>query len=215
MATSYTYTSLKAAIVSFTEDQGTEFASALDTIIPLAEDKALKDLDLELFDDSASNTFTVSSPWLAKPSGMLAVRSMHYTTATGDFKILEPRTWEFCKDYWPKDSTTTSTPKYYAEYSESDWFIAGTPASGLVVTARYISRPLGLSAITATTWLSTNVGDLLFYACLACSEQFLKADNRIAMWKQDYADRLVTTLGELKPETRHNYMPVTAIPTKE
>jgi hypothetical protein len=215
MATSYTYTTLKAALISFTEDQGTEFAAAVDSIIPLAEDKVLKDLNLELFDDTATSTFGVASPWLTKPTGMIALRSLYYTTAGGDFTIIRPRSWEFCKDYWPNESTTTATPKYCAEYSDTEWFVAGTPASALVVTARYIKRPPGLSGSIATTWLSTSVGDLLFYACLAVSEQFLKADERVALWKQEYIERVRAAMRELKPEVRTNYMPVTPIPTKE
>ena len=215
MATAYTYTTLKAAVTAFTEDQGTEFASAFDQILPLAEDKVLRDLDLELFDVSATSTFGAASQWLAKPSDMVALRSAHYTDGSGNFVLLEPRSYEFCKDYWPNAATTTAAPKYFAEYSDTNWLIAGTPASALVTTIRYVKRPAGMASGNPTTWIGTNVGDLLFYACLAISEQFLKADNRIVVWKQDYAERLQAAIRELKPDQRSNYMPMTAIPSKE
>jgi len=215
MSTTYTYTTLKAAILAFTEETATDvFATTdIDNVIPLAEDKVLRDLDLELFDVSAAGTFTASNAYLTKPTGIVALRTLHYTDASGKFQLLEPRAWAVCKDYWPKESTTTATPKYFAEYSDTSWFIAGTPASGLVVTARYIKRPTGLTSGNATTWLGTNVGDLLLYACLVGSEQYLKADERIVTWKTEYADRLTASKAELKPETRTDYSPVDPTPS--
>lgn len=215
MATSFTYTSLTSTIINFTEDQGTEFAAMVDTLIAMGEDRVLRDLDLELFDVTATSTFSTASPWLTKPDDMVALRTLHYTTTLGSYVIIEPRSWEICKDYWPNVSTTTSTPKYFAEYSDDEWFIAGTPASGLTVTARYIKRPPGLSASVSETWLSTRVGDLLLYGCLISAEEFLKADERITVWKSEYNERLMACRRELKPETRTDYMPMTAIPTKE
>jgi len=179
----------------------------------LAEDKVLRDLDLELFDVNSTGTFTGSNAYLTKPTGLVALRTMHYTDASGNFQLLEPRAWAVCKDYWPKEATTTATPKYFAEFSDTQWYIAGTPASGLTVTSRYIKRPAGLATGTATTWLGTNVGDLLLYACLVGSEQYLKADDRIATWKTEYGERLTAAKAELKPATRMDYSPVDPTPT--
>lgn len=215
MATSYTYTTLTAALIDMVEDQGAAYDAYLDTIIPLAEDRVLKDLNLELFDVTATSTFGVASQWLAKPSDLLVLRSIHYTDGSGNFQQLEPRTYEYCKDYWPNASTTTSTPKYVAEYSDDNWLVAGTPASGLTVTIRYNQRPAGMTSGNPTTWLGTHVGDLLFFACLMLSEMYLKGDERIAMWKQEYAERLAASRRELKADKRSDYMPMTAIPTKE
>ena len=212
MAISFTYTTLKAALVSETEETGAEYAAYLDTIIPLAEIRVLKDLDLELFDVSSTSTFTSSSPWLDKPTDLVGLRTMHYTDGSGNYVLIEPRSWAFVKDYWPNASTTTATPKYYAEYASDNWFIAGTPASALVVTIRYIKRPTGLTSGNATTWLGTNVADLLFWACMVESEQYLKADERIGLWNQRYADALKSALKELKPSERVDYTPIDTVP---
>jgi len=215
MATSYTYATLVAALQDTVEDDGADFLGALPNIIALAEDRVLRDLNVELFDVSATSTFGVASPWMAKPADMVGLRTMHFTDALGNFNLLEPKSWEFVKDYWPNVVTTTPTPKYYAEYSDSNWFIAGTPVAASVVTIRYIKRPAGLTALNPTTWLSAHVGDLLFYGSLIASEQFLKADNRIPVWMQEYAMRLNAARRELKFEERNDYMPMTAIPEKE
>jgi hypothetical protein len=214
MASSYTYTTLKAALLAFVEETATDdYATDIDKIIPLAEDRVLRELDLELFDLSYNGNFTGGNAYLTKPTGLLSLRTMHYTDAQGNMQLLEPRSWAVCKDYWPKESTTTSTPRYFAEFSDTSWFIAGTPASALVATIRCIVRPAGMASGNLTTWLGTNVGDLLFYACLVGSEQYLKADERIGMWKTEYAERLQAARFELKPETRKDYTPVDPAPT--
>ena len=212
MALTFTYTTLKAALQTFTEDLGAEFAAGLDTIIPLAETRLVKDLDLEIFDVTTTGTFTGSSALVTKPTDMVALRTFHYTDASGNFQPLEPKTWEFVKDYWPKAATTTSAPKYYAEYTETSWYLAGTPVSNLAYTVRYIKRPDGLSGSTATTWLSTNAADALFYACLITSEQFLKADERVNLWKQEYSQHLQTARMELRRTDRNDYAPLDAAP---
>lgn len=219
MSAAWTYTTLKAAIVSTTEEQGAEFAAHLDTIIGLAETRVIKDLDLELWDTITTgnfgNTATAADRLVTRAADVLAVRSFHYINAAGERVLLEPRSYEFCVDYWPKFTTTTDTPKYFTAYSETQWMVVGTPAGGLAYEIRAIVRPAGLSGSVATTWLGTNVPDLLLWACMVESEQFLKADERIAVWTTRYTDALRSATLELKPDQRDNYSPVTATPAKE
>lgn len=217
MSTSYSYTTLKSTLISFTEDTGTEFASAVDLIIPLAEDKVLRDLDLEIFDVVGTGTFTATNPIITKPTGIVALRSLHYTVAaTGSFVQMDQKSWEFIKDYWPVEATTTATPKYYTEYSATEWYVAGTPSASVTAwTSRYIKRPIGLTSDNATTWLGTNAGDVLLYACLVVSEQFLKGDGRVPVWKAEYMERLGAARNELRRVERADYSPIDAAPVKD
>ena len=213
MASTYTYTTLKAALLAFTEETSTDsYATDIDKIIPLAEDTLLRDLDLELFDTLTTTVFGAATATLTKPTSLVVARTLHYTTAAGLFVLMEPRSWEVCKDYWPKESVTTATPKYYADYSPTQWYIAGTPASALTVTVRGVVRPAGLTSVVTTTWLSTTVGDLLLYACLVGSEQYLKADERVGLWKAEYAERLQAARVELMAQTRKDYLPLAPAP---
>ncbi len=212
MGLAFTYTTLKSALQAHTEDFGSEFEAALDTIIPLAETQLLKDLDLELFDVTSTGTFTATNPVVTKPDDLVALRTFHYTDANGNFTLLEPKTWEFVKDYWPNASTTVATPKYYAELSETEWYLAGTPSLNSAYTVRFIKRPDGLSPTTDTTWLSTRVPDVLLYACLVNSEEFLKADNRVPLWARKYATLLTTAKMELRRTDRNDYAPMVNTP---
>lgn len=219
MAATFTYTTLKATIVSETEENGSEFAAFLDTIIALAETRLLKDLDLDLWDTvttgSFANTGTATDRLITRSSSILVVRSFHYVDANGNRQLIEPRSYEFCVDYWPKFTTTTSAPKYYCPYTETQWMVVGTPAGGLSYEIHGMVRPAGLSSGTATTWLSTNVPDALLWACLVESEQYLKADERIPVWQKRYADAVRSALSELKPDQRDRYSTVETTPVKE
>lgn len=215
MPSSFTYATLTSTIQSFTEDQGTEFAAIIPTIIQLAEDRILRDLDLELFDTINTLAFTAGNPVLTKPTGTVATRTIHFTDATSNFVLMEPKSWEFVKDFWPNAATSTAAPRYYTEYSPTQWYFAGTPSGTNAVTARCVVAPAGLTALNTNTWLSNYMGDLLLYACLTVSEEFLKADPRIPVWEQDYMGRLSAARGILKPEDRMDYTPLTTTQARE
>lgn len=219
MAASFTYTTLKAAIVAEVEDTGSELSAFLDTIIGLAETRLLKDLDLDLWDTvttgAFANTGTATDRLVTRASNTLVVRSFHYIDASGDRQLLEPRSYEFCVDYWPRFTTTTSAPKYYCPYSETQWMVVGTPAGGLSYEIHGMVRPAGLSGSVSTTWLSTNTPDALLWACLIEAEQYLIADDRIPVWQRRYDDAVRSAIREIRPDQRDKYSSVETTPVKE
>ena len=215
MSTSFTYNSLVAALQTTTEENGSEYLAFIPTIIQLAEDKILRDLDLELFDTITPLAFTAGNPLLTKPTGTIATRTIHYVNASNNRTLLELRSWEYVNDYWPNPATTTATPKYFAEYSATQWHIAGTPTGTNAVYARCVVRPTGLAVGNQNTWLSNYMGDLMLLSCLVSSEQYLKADNRIPVWKSDYTERLAAARVELRQEDRVDYTPMTTNTDRE
>ena len=202
MSSSFTYDTLVAALQATVEDGGSEFETFLETAVSLAEDRVLRDLNLEYFDVVTVTAFVGTDPVVTKPTGTVATRSVFYRNGAGQLIPLDLRSWDFCNDYWPDDIETTSDPKYYADLNDTEYWIAGTPAGANELQIRSIIRPTGLSTGNQTTWLSQYMGDLLFYACLVVSEQFLKADPRIPVWQGDYADRLAKASTELKRAQR-------------
>ena len=215
MASSFSYNTLVTALQTVVEEYGTEYAAFIPTIIQLAEDKILRDLDLELFDTVSTLAFTASNPLLTKPTGTIATRTVHYVNASNNRTLLELRSWEYVNDYWPNTATTTATPKYFAEYSPTQWHISGTPSGTNVVYARCVVRPGGLTALNPNTWLSNYMGDLMLYSCLVSSEEYLKADSRIAVWLVEYTQRLQAAKVELRQEDRVDYTPMTVTSERE
>lgn len=192
MSISYTYATLKTALIDFTEERSTEFNTNIDVIIPLAELALLRDLDLVVFDVHTQNAgqFTIGNQSVSKPSGCLVNRGLWLVSAGGSRTLLEPRTVSFVKDYWPTPAAQ-GTPKYMAELSDTAWLVAPTPSAALSYDLLYTKRPTGLTSANQSTWLGTNTGDALFYACLCNSEEFLKNDPRIPVWKEKYKTEIL------------------------
>lgn len=194
MSYTYTYATLTSNLQSWVENTGIKFTANLDKIIQQGELKLIRDLDLDIFDTTATASTANGVETLARPTDMVSPRSLHYT-ASGAVVNLLPRTYEYLKDYGG-----TGNPIYYAESTEANWILAPVPTSIITVTIRYIKRPSGLVEIggsVTTSWLSANVPDALFYSCLTCCEEFLKADERIPVWAKKYAEVLAAAKLEL------------------
>lgn len=203
----WTYTTLTAALQAWPEDDNSEYTTNLDSIIGLGETKLLRDLDLELFDTTATFAFTASSGQLAKPSGILAPRTLSYTDSGGGFNYLHPRSYEYVLDY-QANAQSGELPKYYAELNDTTWLIAPLPVSAFAGTVRYIKRPQGLKDVggSNTTWLSTNAADALLYACIIAAEEYLKGDERWQQWNTKYGqDILPAAKRELARLVRTDY----------
>ena len=71
----YTYATLKSAIQSWTEDDGTELSNELDGIITRAEEMIYRDADLTVFRNYDTATSTVAgTATISKPSGADVIR---------------------------------------------------------------------------------------------------------------------------------------------
>jgi hypothetical protein len=110
-----------------------------------------------------------------------AIRSAANTTRN----ILLPRSYEFCRSYWP-DPITTATPKFYADYGFTHWLIAPTPPDDSPIEIAYYEMAQPIDASNQTNWLTANAPDLLLYACLLESAPFLRSDERLAIWQAQY-----------------------------
>ena len=203
MATSYTLAALKTSIKDFLEDQGTDFSGSLDDLIKLAEDKCITDLDLDIFDATGSVTLSTSTQTATIPTDFIKIRSMFYTSGTTR-TFMEPRTYEYLVDYWP-NTATTGTSLYWAPYTTTTVYVAPPPSSTLTATARGIKRPNSVVTDTTGSWLSLYCGSLLQKACLVVAEQFNIVDERIPMWKAEYAEDLAARRIEFRHLLHKDY----------
>jgi hypothetical protein len=131
--------------------------------------------------------------------------------------FLELRSTDFVRDH--QTIGATAPPKYYSEQTETDWLLSPIPDNTYTLNARGVTRPTRLSGTQTTTWLSLHQDDLLFKACLAEAEGFLKSDDRVQIWQEQY----VSALPLAKRETyellnqRYNLTPleVPGVPTTQ
>jgi hypothetical protein len=168
-----TYSELVTNIRNYTEVGANVFTDAvINVFITFAENRILRDIDLDVFKLEVSGNLTASNKFLSAPSGILTHRYIMVTSGTEQI-FLEFRDTSFMKEYWP-NGATTGIPKYYSVWDENTFYIAPTPSSALAVELGYIYRPPQLSSTNTTTWISTNAPEALFYACLIQAYSYTK-----------------------------------------
>jgi len=167
------YTDLVLNIRRYTDVDSNVFSDAvIDTFITMAENRILRDIDLDYFKKESTGTLTSGNKFLGAPSDLLTHRYL-MVTVSGDQVFLDFRDTSFMKEYWP-DGTDTGVPKYYSVWDQDTFYVAPTPSANLPVEIGYIYRPAQLSSLNPTTWISNNAPEALLYACLIQAYSFTK-----------------------------------------
>lgn len=207
MALPTTYNLLVSELQTTLLDDTTEFTAALGYLIPLAEVRVYKALELAGLDSTETVTITQGTATIAKPTGWVATLDMWYI-ASGDRTLMYPRSISVVRDYNP-DPADEGLPLYYAENSQTTWLVAPTPNFTGTGEARVVKYPSLLASGTQTTWLSENATESLWYSCLIAAEQFLKTDldkpERIKMWENEFARAIALDKQNMASNMRSYY----------
>jgi hypothetical protein len=190
----YTYSNLLTLIPQWAERQDAAFAEQVPTFISLAENRIATDMKQQGFQSVVTGTLPTNSV-MSKPAFWKETISFNYTTAAGERKPLFLRTLEYLRNYWPND-TLTDEPKYYADYNATHFLFAPTPASALAFELVYYARLQPLSATNDSNWMTMNVPQALFSACMIQACIFSKNATRQAVWEAEYTN----ASGALKQE---------------
>jgi hypothetical protein len=151
---SFTLTTLRTALKQYTENTETSFVNNIDLFIRLAEERILKNVQLNVFEKNVSGTMTASNQYLACPSDFLAPNSLTITNSS-EYSYLQFKEKEFVQTFTP-NSATTGVPRYYAQFDVDNFIIAPTPNSGYTVDLSYFYRPASLSESTITFTVSSS-----------------------------------------------------------
>ena len=204
---SFTYTQLKTAIEEYTENNETSFISNLPLFIRLTEERILKNVQLGLFRKNVAGQMTASDKYLAMPSDFLAPFSLAFTDSNSETVFVDYKDPEFIQSYNPNPATT-GVSRFYAEFNDSTFIIAPTPATNLDFELHYFYRPTSLTSAgdTGTTWLSTNAPNAMLYGSLVEACTYLKNYEVIPSYEQKFQEALLglKNLGEGK-STRDRY----------
>lgn len=175
---SISYANLVTTIKRYVEDDSPDFTQNLSRIIKQAEGRIYNDLNFHIFDKS--QTGTVSGSFITLPSDAVSVEFV----SVEDVQLM-PRGDAYVADYGG-----TGQPLYYCMRTTGQLRIAPNPIGTVAWALKYRAPPDGLSNSTTTTWISSNLSEALIYACLMESEAYLKADERLPIWTQAYADAI-------------------------
>jgi hypothetical protein len=185
-----TYDELVTNIRNYTEVDANVFSnSVINTFITMAENQILREIDLDVFKLEVAGNMTSGNKFLTAPSDILTHRYL-MVTVSGDQVFLDFRDTSFMKEYWA-DGTVTGVPKYYSVWDQNTFYIAPTPAQNYVVELGYIYRPVQLSSVNPTTWISNNAPEALLYACLIQAYSYTKGPTEMLQYfKQSYKEAI-------------------------
>jgi hypothetical protein len=186
-----TYDELVTNIRNYTEVGSNVFTnSVINTFITMAENRIMRDIDLDVFKKEVTGTMTSGNKFLTTPTDLLTHRYLLLTSAGGEQIFLDFRDTSFMKEYWA-DGTDTGVPKYYAVWDQNTFYVAPTPSSNYAVELGYIYRPAQLSSTNNTTWISNNAPEALLYACLIQAYSYTKGPlEMLNFFEKSYAQAL-------------------------
>jgi hypothetical protein len=192
---SFTYSTLKTAIQNYTENDETTFTNNLSVFIKNAEERILKNAHLSLFRKNVTGSMTSSNQYLGCPSDFLAPFSLSYTSSSVK-SFLDFKDVNFIQTFNP-NSSTTGSPRYYAQFDVDTFIIGPTPDSSYTSELHYFYRPASLTAgdDDGTTWLSINATQGILYGSLIEAYTFMKGEADLL---QDYEKRFAEAMVSIK-----------------
>jgi hypothetical protein len=200
---SFTFAQLKTAIQDYTDNAETNFVTHLSDFIKSSEERIFKNVDLEIFRKNVTTAFSSSDKFLSLPADYLASFSLQIT-ASGSEAFLLQKDVNFIQEAYDA-SSSTSTPRYYAQFDTSNFIVGPTPNSNYAVELHYYYRPTSLTAgaDSGTTWLSTNAPFALLFGSLVDAYIFMKGEPDLI---QQYEKRFTDQITRLKDygEAREN-----------
>ena len=172
----YTYTTLKTAIQDYVQSTETTFVNQLPRFILNAEERILKECQLDVFRKSVQGSATSSNKFLAKPTDFLAQNSLSVVNSSSNEFLLYKQV-TMLQDYTPNPATT-GVPKYYADWDDTSFILAPTPDSNYTMELHYFYRPASITTSgDGTSWLGTNAELALLYGALVEAYTFLKGEQ--------------------------------------
>jgi hypothetical protein len=179
-----TYNSLVENIQSYLERTDTATLEKITTFIMLAEQVIAAEIKFLGNLTVAESNMVAGNSTIAKPARWHKTVSMNVTVDGNKYPVLL-RKYEYLREYWP-DNTQTDVPKFYCDYNYENWLVAPTPASNYDFEVLYYERVQPLDSTNQTNWFTVYAPQALLYGSLLQAMPFLKNDERIPMWQQQY-----------------------------
>ena len=191
MAVVMTYDSLVEDIESYLERTDEATLEKIPTFIMLAEQVIAS--EIKFLGNLTVNTsnFVQGQAIVDKPARWRKTVSMNVTVGGERFPVLL-RKYEYLREYWP-DPAEESVPKFYCDYDYTHWLIAPTPDDDYSFEVLYYERIQPLDSSNQSNWFTQYAPQALLYGSLLQAMPFLKNDERIPMWQQQY-DKVMAVL---------------------
>ena len=202
------YTTLKANIQNFVEDDSTELTASIDVIIAQAEEMVFQRLpNLPCFRKVTTGNFVIGTFNYTVATARM-IRQVSVTDSSSNVNYLNHRIDSYLRDYWP-NSATTGTPIMYstknATISGTVITLAPTPSATLAYQVDFIAPETGLSSSNANTWIDTNAPAVLLAAALYETSAFLKSADTLSLYKTQFDEAAQLFVQEMQRDYAAEY----------
>ena len=203
------YTYLVNDIIESTENDNSDFTSAIPKFVNRAELRLTTDLDDYGLVTHTSVAVSSGKNVVTLPSGTRIIKNVNINNAGTKINLVQ-RTDEFINDYWSV-SASTGTPEYYARRDNTTILIAPTPVSTVDGIVVHISRPTTLSSATNTNYFSDFCYNALYNASMVEALLFMKNYEAIAVYESRYKEDVLALRNQAR-RTRRDDMQSPANP---
>lgn len=181
----FTYSNLLTLIPQYAERKDDIFIAQVPTFISLAENRIAVDMKQQGFQSVVTGLLPLEEA-MAKPEFWKETISFYFTNADGERTPILLRPVEYIRNYCPLASTS-GDPRFYADYNATHFLLGPKPSAAHAFELIYYARLQPLSASNDSNWMTLNVPQALFAACMIEACIFAKNTTRQAVWEQAYA----------------------------
>jgi len=190
-----TYDNLTSNIEQYLERNDPAVVNQIPTFIMLAEFEIAEMMKSLGQQQVVESTMLAGNPVIPKPARWRKTTSFNITVG-GKKQPVFLRKYEYLINYAP-NSSTLSTPLYYADYDYDNWLVAPTPDTNYAFEVLYYERIQPLSSDNQTNWLTRNAPNAMLYGTLLQAMPFLKNDQRV-IFQTKYTEAITALSNEDK-----------------
>lgn len=199
MPTALTFDSLETDLRQYAE-RGTSVDTTVFEQIPrlinLAERDLARALKIQGFISVVTSTMAIGTSVYAKPDRWRDTVSINFGVGATEIRTpLFPRSYEYCRLYWPDEDLTTQ-PQFYSDYDYNNWLFSPTPDAAYPFEVVYYQLPPLLDAANQTNWSTDYAPNALLHGSLVQLYGLLKDDAKEAKWQGRYDRDLQLLNGE-------------------
>jgi len=183
MSVVMTYDSLVANIADYMERDDADFLAQIPNLIALAESSIAAELKTYLQLIVVETNLAANQTVLNKPARWRKTVSMK---VNGQPILL--RSQDYVAQYLSESSG--GQPQYYADYDFSNWNFAPAPNASYPVEIIYYAEIQPLDASNQQNLWTAIAPQAMLYGALLQAQGYLKALDKLPVWKQYYTDAL-------------------------
>jgi hypothetical protein len=183
MSVVMTYDSLVLDVQQYMERNDPGFVAQIPSLIALTESKIAAELKTYLQLTVVETTLATNQSVLAKPARWRKTVSMK---VNGQPILL--RSQDYIAQY--QAESANGKPVYYAEYDYNNWNFAPKPDTSYPVEIIYYSEIQPLDDTNQQNLFTRETPQLMLYGTLLAAQGYLKALDKLEVWKGYYSEAL-------------------------